>query len=253
MIKAVIVDDEAESRQTLSAMLERYCPDVQVLGQYADTDSFAGSIVSNPPDLVFMDISLPGKSGLLFLQEMQDISFEVIFVTAHQEYALQAMRLSAVDYLLKPVQTNELTRAIDSAAKRLTNKEGQLQRQVLLHNLNRPDDVAKKMCIPTIKGFEVVGLDEIIYAEAENSYTILNLKSGEKIVSSRTLLDYENLLADAGFIRIHRSFLININYIRSYQKGEGGVVTMSNGMEIDVSRRKKDLFLEKVGKIFRLI
>lgn len=254
MIKAAIVDDEAECRQALAAMLEKYCPEVKLTGQYEDADAFAKSLHLAHPDLVFMDISLPGKSGLQYFQEMPEILFEVIFVTAHQEHVLQAMRLSAVDYLLKPVMTAELIASVASAIKRLTGKEGKKHLEVLLHNLNdKVRQVTKKMCIPVMQGFQVIDLNEILYAEAENSYTILHLSGKRKIVSTRTLLEYENLLADTNFLRIHRSFLINPDYITSYQKGDGGIVTMSNGIEIEVSRRKKDYFLEKVGHIFRLM
>ncbi len=247
----MIVDDEAECRQALSALLNKYCPDVQVVGQYEEVETFAQSLVQTQPDLVFFDISLPGKSGIQFLQENNNFSFEVIFVTAHQEFVLQAMRLSAVDYLLKPVMTDELIVAVAIAAKRIAANDGKKNLEVLLHNLgDKAGKVSRKMCVPAMQGFQVIDLKDIVYAEAENSYTVFHLADGQKIVSSRTLLEYETLLTDSDFIRIHRSFLINPNYISSYQKGDGGVVTMSNGTEIDVSRRKKEYFLEKIGKLF---
>lgn len=252
MIKALIVDDEKLSRNTLRKLLELYCPDVEVIGECenaAEAKTQAGKL---KPELLFLDVAMPGKNGIDFLKEMEEIDFEVIFVTAHDKYVLQAIRLAAVDYLQKPLEEQQLVTAVANAARRIRQKSASQQVQALLHNFNHktnPPDM--QLCIPGIKGFRVVQLNEIIYCEAENTYTCIYLRDGSKIVASRTLMDYESLLQDSFFFRIHKSTLINLRHIKEYQKGEGGFVIMNNGKALEVSRRKKDGFISKMKEVFK--
>jgi two-component system LytT family response regulator len=183
---------------------------------------------------------------------LSEKNFEVIFVTAHNEYMLQALQFSAADYLLKPVDEDRLTEAVLRVEKKLDEKSDNTNVEALLHNIHRagtPNEM--KLCIPTLKGFMVLKLEDIIVCEAERNYTLFHLLNKKQVTASRTLLDYEEILKDTTFLRVHKSFLINLQHVTEYQRGEGGVVIMSNGMEIEVSRRKKDNFLAKVKEVFR--
>lgn len=252
MIKAYIIDDEHLSRNTLKNILSKTCPNIEVVAEFENTDSAFYHMATNRPDLIFLDIAMPNKNGIDFLSEFEVIDFEVIFVTAHDQYILQAMHLSAVDYLLKPVVGEELKRAVYNAEKRIQSKSTHLNLNTFLQNIKQQVNYDEmQLCIPTIKGFQVVKLIDIIYCEAENTYTYIHLKDNVKILSSRPLVDYDRLLSDTPFIRIHKSSFINMNHIKEYQKGEGGVVVMSNGKSLDVSRRKKEFFITKMKEKFK--
>jgi two-component system LytT family response regulator len=204
------------------------------------------------PDVVFLDIQMPGKTGLELLTEMETKDFEVVFVTAYNEYMLQALQYSAADYLLKPVDEDRLVEAVQRVERRITEGRREEQTGALLHNLSKAGDPTQmRLCLPTIKGFLVLKLEEIIYCEAERSYTVFHLDGGKTVTVSKPLLDYDTLLQDTSFLRIHKSFLINLLHVKEYQRGEGGLVIMSDGAEIEVSRRKKDEFLMKIKEVFR--
>ena len=204
------------------------------------------------PDVVFLDVQMPGKSGLELLTELPAKNFEVIFVTAHNEYMLQALQYSAADYLLKPVDEDRLIEAVQRVEKKLQAGKKEEHTDALLHNLAHAGNPAEmRLCLPTLKGFIVLRLEEIIYCEAERSYTIFHITGGKTVTVSRPLFDYDNLLKDTSFLRIHKSFLINLHQVREYQRGEGGLVIMSDNAEIEVSRRKKEQFLLKVKEVFR--
>jgi two-component system, LytTR family, response regulator len=244
MIKAMIVDDERMSRNTLRKLLEIYCPDVEVI---IETDSAAEAqlqIELLQPQLVFLDIAMPGKSGIEMLKEMKEIKFEVIFVTAHDRFVLQAIRLSAVDYLSKPVDENELITAVTNAKKRIEEKTKNSLVPGFLYNMqqNSPHQ-EMQMCIPGMKGFQIIKIKDILYCEAQNTYTCVFLQNGQKLLASRPLIDYETMLAELSFLRIHKSYLINMQHLKEYIKGEGGFAVMSNGKELEVSRRKKEYFI----------
>src|SRR6185436_9874584 len=181
------------------------------------------------PDVVFLDIQMPGQTGLEMIAELTIKNFEIIFVTAHNEYILQALQYSAADYLLKPVDEDRLIEAVQRAEKRLKEGKKEELTETLLHNLsNKGNPTEMRLCLPTLKGFIILKLDEIIYCEAERSYTIFHLEANKSVIVSKPLLDYENLLSDAGFLRIHKSFLINLRHVKEYQRGEGGTVIMNN-------------------------
>lgn len=252
MIKAIIVDDENLSRNTLRKLLEIYCPEVEVIAECEDAAAASRQVELLHPQLVFLDVAMPGKNGIDFLKELDNISFEVIFVTAHDKYVLQAIRFAAVDYLSKPVEEQQLVTAVENAAKRIDQKVASQQVQTLMHNMqprNNPQEM--QLCVPSIKGFQVIPISDIIYCEAENTYTNIHLKDNKKILASRPLADYELLLEDSLFFRIHKSSLVNMKHIKEYQKGEGGVVLMSNGKSLEVSRRKKEHFITFLKKVFK--
>lgn len=251
-MKAIIVDDEANGIITLKKMLEVYCPQVNVLATCSNAAIARKKLHELDPDVIFLDIQMPGKTGLEMLEDLPAKNFEVVFVTAHDKYMLQALQYSAADYLLKPVDEDRLIEAVQRVEKKLANERGS-QVDTLVHNIKKAGSPFEmRLGLPTLKGFVVVKLEEIIYCEAERSYSIFHLVNDKTIVVSRPLIDYENLLSGTTFLRIHKSFLINLQCVREYQKGEGGIVIMSNGVQLEISRRKKELFIDKMKELFRL-
>lgn len=251
-MRAILADDEKFSMGTLRKLLEMKCPQVNIVAECYTADEAKEKIAAFRPDVVFLDIAMPGKSGMEMLAELKTIEFEIIFVTAYDEYILQALHYSAVDYLLKPVDEERLMEAVAKAEKKLVPHHLNNKVETLVHNLTQAAGAASmKLCIPTLKGFQVVALEEIIFCEAEDSYSIFFLGDGTKICSAKTLLDYELLLQNTSFLRVHKSYLINLQHIKEYQRGDGGTVTMSNGTEIEVSRRRKEFFLARIKEVFK--
>jgi two-component system, LytTR family, response regulator len=251
-MKALLIDDEPDGIRTLEKMLTRHCPQVEIAGTCSNAMAAKQMIESVKPDVIFLDIQMPGKSGIELLTELAPKDFEVIFVTAYNEYMLQALQFSAADYLLKPVDEDRLIEAVDRVQQRISEGKREDRDGVLMHNLvtaGRPAEM--RLCLPTLKGFIVLKLEEIIYCEAERSYTVFHLDDRKTVTVSKPLLEYDNLLKDTSFLRIHKSFLINLLHVREYQRGEGGIVIMSNGAELEVSRRKKEDFIAKVKEVFK--
>ena len=251
-MKAILVDDEPDGIRTLQKLLELHCPDVQIVGTCSNAVAAKEQILQMDPDVVFLDIQMPGKSGLDLLTELAAKEFEVIFVTAHNEYMLQALQYSAADYLLKPVDEDRLEEAVQRVKTRLETGKKADHRNALLHNLTKTGSPSEmRLCLPTLKGFIVLKLEDIIYCEAERSYTVFHLEGNRTVTVSKPLLEYDQILTDTSFLRIHKSFLINLHHVKEYYRGEGGTVIMSDNAEIEVSRRKKDQFLMKVKEVFR--
>lgn len=251
-MRAILVDDEPDGIRTLQKMLFTYCKSVEVIETCSNADMARKAIELSKPDVVFLDIQMPGKTGLELLGEIGLKEFEVVFVTAYNEYMLQALQFSAADYLLKPVDEDRLVEAVQRVEQKLASGKKEEHNNVLLHNLAQAGNPSEmRLCLPTIKGFVILKLEEIIYCEAERSYTVFHLSNNKTITVSKPLLDYDNLLQDTSFLRVHKSFLVNLHHVREYQRGEGGVVIMSNGADIEISRRKKEVFLMKVKEVFR--
>ena len=250
-MKAIIVDDEPDGIRTLEKMLQLHCPNVEVAATCSNATIAKQQLDEIKPDIVFLDIQMPGKSGLELLTELPNKDFEVIFVTAHNEYMLQALQYSAADYLLKPVDEDRLIEAVQRAEKRMQPGKKEWT-ETLMHNLTKTGNPAEmRLCLPTLKGFIVVKLDDIIYCEAERSYTIFHLDGKRTVTVSKSLIEYDNLLQDTQFIRIHKSFLVNLHHIKEYQRGEGGTVIMTDNAEIEVSRRKKEFFLGRMKELYK--
>jgi len=235
----------------LKKMLESHCPNVEVAATCSNAVVAKQELERVRPDVVFLDIQMPGKSGLDLLTEMPEKEFEVIFVTAHNEYMLQALQYSAADYLLKPVDEDRLIEAVQRVETRIQAEKKEWT-ETLMHNLNKAGSPSEmKLCLPTLKGFIVVKLDDIIYCEAERSYTIFHLDGKRTVTVSKSLIEYDNLLQETQFFRIHKSFLVNLNHIKEYQRGEGGLVIMNDNAEIEVSRRKKEFFLNRMKELYK--
>lgn len=252
LIRAMIIDDEQRGINALQRLLEVNCPNVSVVAVSTDTDEAARLIDQHQPSLVFLDIAMPEKTGFQFLNDLPDINFEIIFVTAHNHFALQAFHFSAIDYLLKPVETDLLKNAIKRVQTRLQNQSSKRSLETLLFNTQQnrvlPD---MKLCIPSLKGFQVVNIREIIYCEASSNYTNFHLTDGTVLCASKSIQEYEELLADAGLIRVHKSFLVNLIHIREYLRGEGGTILLTNQIEVEVSRRRKEQFITVMKEFFK--
>lgn len=252
MVRTILVDDEPRGLNTLKKLLQEYCPDVKVIAECTDTDTAKDKIELLEPQLAFLDISLPGKTSFDLLSELDKVNFEIIFVTAHNDYALQAFHYSAIDYLMKPIDEDLLVDAVRRAIKRVTVNATSNNVSTLLHNLQKvqvPPEM--KLCIPSLKGFQVVELKDILFCEASGSYTNFYFTDKHTVCTAKTIHDYEELLEDAGFIRVHKSFLVNLLHVKEYLRGEGGSVILSNGHEVEVARRKKDLLIAKMKEYYK--
>ncbi len=246
------MDDEQRGLNTLSKMLDEYCTGLKVMATCTDAASAKEKIKLLEPQLVFLDISMPGKSGFDLLAEMDNINFEVIFVTAHNQYAMQAFLYSAVDYLVKPIDEDLLIKAVIRAEKRIAANAVNDNISALMHNLNRVHNQHEmRLCIPSQKGFHVVELNDIIYFEGAGSYTNIFFPARPVICSSRSIHEYEEMLDGSGFMRVHKSYLVNLQHIKEYVRGEGGSLLLSNNKEIEVSRRRKEEFLLKLKAYYK--
>lgn len=243
-ITCIILDDEPGNVTTLKVLLAEYCPDVVVLATANNSKDGLQIIQELNPQIVFLDIEMPYGNAFDLLDQFSEIKFEVIFVSAFNNYALKAFKYAAVDYILKPVNINELVEAVSKAAKRVEMKDINNRLHVLLQNL-KSDGRSKKLGLPTIEGFHFVNVGSIMYLEADKSYTNVCLDNNKKVVVSRNLKEFEELLPEADFCRVHHSHIININFIKKYFKGRGGYVEMEDGAKIEVSARKKDDFFLK--------
>ncbi len=250
MIRGLVVDDENKSRENLKILLNEFCEDVEVIG-LASTIKEATDIINTlKPDVVFLDIQMHKETGFDLLEQFDKINFEVIFTTAHSEFALKAIKFSAVDYLLKPIDINELQWAIEKVKNKIKNKSfSKANIDLLLQNLKPHTEQKYKLALPTSNGLVFVKLKDIIYCEADSNYTNIYTQDGKKHIVSKTLKEYDELLHEHNFFRIHKSYLINVNEIKEYIRGEGGYVIMNNSISLDVSKRRKDEFLKLISKI----
>lgn len=252
MIRTILVDDEPRGLNTLKKLLQEYSPELKIIAECADADSAKEKIELLEPQLVFLDISLPGKSSFDLLADLEKINFEIIFVTAHNQYTLQAFHFSAVDYLVKPIDEDLLAAAVKRAVKKISAAAVNTNITTLLHNIQKPQPGQEmKLCIPSLKGFQVVELKEILFCEASGSYTNFYFVNSSSICSAKPIYEYEELLSDAGFVRIHKSYLVNLLHIKEYVRGEGGSVILSNSKEVEVSRRKKEIFLSRMKEFYK--
>jgi two-component system LytT family response regulator len=244
MIKAIIVDDEEKSRITLRDLLSKHCPSVQVVELCDSVKSAMHAIERYDPGIVLLDIEMPHHNGFSLLEKFSDPTFEVIFITAYDHYAIRAIKFSAMDYLLKPVDVEDLKQAVSKVEKKQDNGSKLKQVELLMENLKGR---SAKIAVPTFEGLQMVNVEDIIRCTAEESYTQIFLTGGKKITVSRILKDYEELLENLNFFRIHNSCLINMAHVVRYIKGDGGYVIMSDNESCEVSRRKKAELLNRLS------
>ncbi len=241
-MKAVIIDDEKDSRNILANYLKKYCPDVTVCGFGESVTTGLEEINKHQPDIVFLDIEMPYGNGFDLLDKIEDITFETVFVTAFNNYAIQALNQSAAYYLLKPIDIDELVKAVEKIKKERSEKNYMQHARVLLEN--KKPGANQKIMLPIMEGFEIVNINTILYCEAADNFTKFFFDQGQPLMICRTLKYFEDVLTDHRFVRIHRSYLINPDFVVRYSKGKGGYVTMKNNQELEISPNKKQEFLD---------
>jgi len=246
-IKAIIVDDELGARESLSKLIEKHCKSVEVVAKADSMKTAYDSINSLNPDLVFLDIEMPNGNAFDLLEKFKEINFNIIFTTAYDHYAIKAIKFSAIDYILKPIDSEELVNAVARyEGKKQEKTTINSQFKTLLSNV-KPNTKLKKVGIPDGDGLIFINLSDIIRCDSDGNYTYFILTTGKKIVASRTLGEYEEMFADENFFRVHRSHLINLEHVKKYIKGEGGYVVMNDNSQVEVSRRNKAEFLDKLS------
>jgi two-component system LytT family response regulator len=243
MLSAIIIDDEQKGRLALREKLRDYCPKVQLLGEAADGAAGLKLIQEQKPDIVFLDIEMPRMSGFEMLHMLPQKDFHLIFTTAYDQYAIKAIRYAAFDYLLKPVDIDELKSAVERVSEQ-SQEHTEEKLQVLQQNLDT-GPLQGKIAIPTVEGLLFFNISDIICLEAKSNYTAIYFSHHPSLVASRTLKDFEELLPTDLFFRTHHSHIINLQYIKRYIRGEGGQIEMENGEYVMVSRRKKEELLKK--------
>lgn len=238
MLTAIIVDDEKGATQSLSNIIRAKCPNIEIAATADSVQKAMNVIGSVKPDIIFLDIQLGNESGFDLLEKTGQHDFEVIFVTAYDKYAIRAIKFAALDYLLKPIDANELVAAVSKAEEKRNQSLKNNSLSVLLNNRQK-ESAGQTIGLPTMQGFDFVEITDIIRAESTGNYTTFFLKNNKKIFVSRLLKEFEELLADLNFFRVHQSHLINLKYIKQYHKGERGELVMSDNSVVPVSKRKK--------------
>jgi len=246
MIRSIIIDDEKDARYVLRNMLEKHFEKITIVGEADDIESGINIINEKLPDIVFLDIQMRKGTGFDLLERIKKIDFEVIFVTAHNQYAIDAFKFSAFGYLLKPIKITELEEAIERFEKQMESSKNNINQRlkVLVENYGNEGEI-RKLIINTIEGFQVLKLKDIIRLEADRNYTHFFVESGKKITTSKNLGEYEELLNDFGFFRIHQSTIISLRHVIGFQKGDGGLIRMTDGVDLKLSRYRKEDFLKR--------
>jgi len=244
MMKAILIDDELHCLRTLRILLTEYCPEVQLVEDCASAADGLKAIRKHKPDLLFLDIEMPGMNGFEMLEHFVDIPFAIIFTTSYDQYAIKAIRFSALDYLLKPIDPNELIAAVQKVQEQ-QQRPGAEQYRLLLRQLQHHDQPLRKIAVPTAEGFELIPAEQVIRCEADDNYTHLFLKNKTKVIACRTLKEMEEQMqAFPFFLRVHHSYLVNLNEVTKYIRGEGGYLVMSDGSTVNVSRSRKEALLK---------
>jgi len=246
-INAILVDDEKSGRENLSGLLFENCPQIQILDEANSVKGAIPLIEKHSPQLVFLDIEMPGANGFKLLEHFQDFSFEVIFVTAYDNYAIKAIRFSAADYILKPINVHELKTAVERVSERIRKKAENEQIKQLFYNVHHPKD--PKIGLPTGDRIEFVEVKSIIRCQGESNYTHLFFDNRKPLLVAKTLVEFEELLQDFQFIRVHKTHLVNLNQVTSYMKNDGGQLILSNGDSVQISRRRKEMVIRQLQLI----
>lgn len=242
-ISALIIDDEKNNREHLNKLLSKYCNSINVVGMASNATDGLALIDQTKPQLVFLDIQMPGANGFDLLSSIEERNFEVIFVTAYDQYAIKAIRFCAFDYLLKPINTLELQHACNRVLDKILKNKQQSQEQIETLKTNKQNQ-HKRIALPSAERLLFVDTSDIIRCQSESNYTQVYLRSGQKQLVSRTLKEFEDLLADEGFIRVHQSHLVNFTEIQSYEKAEGGYLLLKDGTQVSISRMRRETVLE---------
>jgi len=249
MPTVVIIDDEARARKTIAELIKLYSVDVEIIGEANGVKSGVELIQKHSPDIVLLDIQMADGTGFDLLQNIGKPNFQLIFITAFQEHAIRAFKFAALDYLLKPIDPDALTSALDRAVEEVVSDNLRQQFATLLENINAPSKADKKIVIKTAESIYVVNVNEILRCEADRNYTNIFFLDGSKTMVSTVLKEYDEILTDHGFIRVHQSHLININHMKSYEKRDGGYIEMIDGNTVPVASRKRDYLMRMLNKL----
>jgi two-component system, LytTR family, response regulator len=246
MIKAIIIDDEPDCVKLLALQLKMYCPQVQVTGEYNDSGEGLNGIKALQPDIVFLDIEMPVMNGFQLLEKTGNVCFSLIFVTAYDKFAVKAFRYSALDYLLKPIDAKDLITAVEKASQQHWPQKQQLH--LLKQQLQSPGkSFPDKIALPYQNGVSFAEINTIVYCESDNNYTRFHITGGQQYTVAKTLGDIQEVLEERNFLRVHRQYLVNLEHIKKYVRGEGNYLVMSDGQQIPVARNQKERLLEKFG------
>lgn len=245
MLRAILIDDDESNLSGLREKISKHCKQVDIISCCDNPEEAIRIIDEQKPDLVFLDIEMPQMNGFVMLQQLTFKNFELIFVTAYDHYAIKAIRSCALDYLVKPVEIEELKRAVAAAGDKKQQTSSSSQLDLLIAHLQKKQ--TKLLTIPTSDGLQIIAIEDIIYLEASDNYSNIFLSNNQKYLASRTLKDFEELLPEDTFVRIHHSTIINKYFVDKYIRGEGGQVVMRNGSTLDVSKRRKPAFLQAIG------
>jgi two-component system, LytTR family, response regulator len=247
-LRAIIIEDDENCRDTLRDLLGKHCPDIHVVKECGDVASGVTALNEAEIDILFLDIELPDGLGFDILNRVEHIRFKTIFTTAHNEYAIKAIKFSALDYLLKPILADDLKEAIARfKATQETQEQQRAQLKILRDHLTPRHDGQDRIALPTQDGYSFVDLRDIVWCEAQSNYTTVSLVRGAALIVSRTMKEFEELLVEHGFFRIHNSHIINLHHLKKYVKGKGGYVIMSDNKELEVAARRKEEFIERIG------
>lgn len=250
MIKAVIIDDQESYRKKLRKLIDSELPGrIEILAEAENITAGRDIIHQFHPELVFLDIEMPGGTGFDLLEKLGEIKFDVIFTTSHQDFAIKAIRFSALDYIVKPLDPDELVKAVRRHEEKKKDAGNASQMEALFHNLKNLNSANSQIGLPSVNGLTFVKMQDIIRCKSDINYTDFFLADKSRITVSRTLKEVEAMLTEFYFLRVHDSHLINLHHIRKYIKGDGGTAIMSDGAEIDVSRRRKDEFKKRLSDL----
>ncbi len=248
IITALIVDDEQDSRELLRSYVTKYCKDIKIIGESENIIKAQDQIKSLSPQLLFLDIEMPHGNAFDLLEQVDVVDFEVIFITAFSQYAIKAFNLSAAHYLLKPLSIEQLQDAVVTVRKNINQKNGYERMQALIHNTRQDNSQDRKLVLPLMEGFDVVKMSDILYCVAEDNFTVFYYNDGSNQMICRSLKFYDGVLSDYGFCRIHRSYMINLHYLKRYNKGKGGSVILENGKELSVATTRKSELMKCINE-----
>ena len=252
MIRISIVEDEVNILNTIKQILSEYCRDTEISGIATDVESAVNMLQNTGTDLALLDISIPGGNIFNVLKQIGKVDFKIIFITAHEEYAIQAIKFSAFDYLLKPVDPLELIKSINTASQVIKKENTDIQISALIDNLDSDNQRIKTIVLKTSENIYPVSIKEIIRCESDSSYTTFYLNAGKKILVSKTLKEYADILSSSGFFRVHQSHLVNLEQIDSFDKRDGGYLVMKDKSKVPVASRKKEVLLKMFDKMGRI-
>jgi two-component system LytT family response regulator len=249
MISCIIIDDEKKARETFEMSVQRYLSDkLSVVAMADSVKEGVYAIHKMRPDMVFLDIEMPIENGFKLFDYFETVSFEVVFLTAFKNYAINAIRFSAFDYLLKPLDYNELTEVISRFEKKKKDASNQIRVNALLSNINIGADISSKIALPTASGYQMEKINHIIYCEAEENYTKIYTVKGDSFLVSRTLKIVEEMLPPEYFFRIHKSYLVNMNFVKNYNRTDGHKILLENGVELEIATRRNEEFVKALTK-----